>query len=70
MTGQFTPMVYIIGIDSERYVNIVIWMIVVVIMLFREEDAEIQNNNYDAENHSGYCSCSDGGFSLYLSIGI
>ena len=72
MQAILLPMVYIIGIDKARYVNIVIWMVPwVVIMLFRDRSLDSEGaDNHDAENHSSYCSCSDGGFSLYLSIGI
>ena len=43
MQAILLPMVYIIGIDKARYVNIVIWMVPwVVIMLFRDRLPQIQ----------------------------
>ena len=43
MQAILLPIVYIIGIDKARYVNIVIWMVPwVVIMLFRDRLPQIQ----------------------------
>ena len=43
MQAILLPMVYIIGIDKARYVNIVIWMVPWVgIMLFRDRLPQIQ----------------------------